>query len=290
MTTISVSPAEVAQGILLDENREAALRALKEDGFVVLQDVVETTHLDTLHERMIADIALLQQRTDAPYNWNTGNLQQDPPPFPPYLFADVLLNEQVIAVTRALLGGGVKNMLYTGNTAMPSEDRQPVHADFGQMWPNIEVAHPAARIIVNVPTVDVSPENASTELWPGTHLDVSTHSDTDIKIPADVLTARRKTAPPIQPNIKKGSILLRDQRLWHAGMPNRTQTPRPMIAMMHVCGWMESGTPLTFPVEYKAFFGHSILSTAARFVDMDSIDHIATPGAYEYEADKSVTK
>ena len=48
-----------------------------------------------------------------------GNVQQDPPPFPPYLFRDVLLNDMVIAVTTAVLGTPVKNTMYGGNTAMP---------------------------------------------------------------------------------------------------------------------------------------------------------------------------
>jgi hypothetical protein len=71
-------------------------------------------------------------------------------------------------------------------------------------------------------------------------------------------------------------------RLWHAGMPNRTGAPRPLIAMVHVPGWLETGTPLTFPRGTEAFFEHPDLRTCARFVE-GPIDHIHAPSAYEYQ-------
>lgn len=37
--------------------------------------------------------------------------------------------------------------------------------------------------------------------------------------------------PPVQPVVKKGDILIRDLRLWHAGMPNETDKERIMIAI-----------------------------------------------------------
>ena len=119
MITIEPSEQERATGVLSDENRRAAVEALRTDGFVVIADVVDPAHLDVLHERMITDLAALQARPDAPYNWNAGNLQQDPPPFPPYLFADVLLNPFVIAVTSALLGPGLRTSCTAGTPRCP---------------------------------------------------------------------------------------------------------------------------------------------------------------------------
>ncbi len=156
-----------------------------------------------------------------------------------------------------------------------------MHADLTHLWPNIAVAHPPAQLIVNVPVVDVSPENGSTELWPGTHLDVTAWAGKDIKIPAQTLEARRKTHPPIQPIMSRGSILIRDGRMWHAGMPNRTSRPRPMVAMIHCTGWLETGEPLQFPAGTEELFRHPVLRTCARFV-REPIDHIGAPKAYEY--------
>ena len=76
-------------------------------------------------------------------------------------------------------------------------------------------------------------------------------------------------------------MLIRDIRLWHAGMPNHTNQPRPMIALIHVAGWLDTGLPLRFPKETEAFFTHPRLRTCARFVE-EPIDHIAAPHAYEH--------
>ena len=281
LTEIDVTAEEVSGSSLSEAHLDAAVRAVLQDGFVVLRNVVVLDHLDFLHERMLSDLEALHSRDDAPFNWNIGNIQQNPPPFPPYLFQDVLLNEQVIAVTSALLGPGVKNRFYSGNTALPSDQRQPVHADTTHLWPSLAVAHPPAEIVVNIATVDMSPENGSTELWPGTHLDVTVTAGKDIKIPLGVLHARRTVHPPLQPTVARGSVIIRDIRMWHAGMPNRTDRPRPMIAMIHACGWLESGEPLRFPAASENFFKHPVLRTCARFVE-DPIDHIRAPEGYEF--------
>jgi len=83
MITIDVSAHDRAAGRLTGDALRVAVDALSSDGFVVLSDVVDPAHLDVLHERVVADIGALRARPDAPDNWNPGNLQQDPPPFPP---------------------------------------------------------------------------------------------------------------------------------------------------------------------------------------------------------------
>jgi hypothetical protein len=273
--TIEVPESDRAAGGLAPERLQTALDALRMDGIVVLADIIDPDHLDALHEQMMHDLDALQARPDAPYNWTTGNIQQDPPPFQPYLFEDVLLNPQAIAVTSALLGPGLRNVMYSGNTALPSDARQPVHADIGHLWPSevLELAHPAAQLVVNVPTVDVSAENGATEIWLGTHRDVTVGMGGDIEVPTEVLESRREVCPPIQPTITRGSVVIRDARLWHAGMPNRTGNPRPMIAMLHVSNWLDVGSPLEFPAGTEAFFDHPVLTTAARFTEAPT-DHI----------------
>src|SRR5579871_1667397 len=230
MIALDIAPAEVRNGVLTPEHLDAALTALRTDGFVVLNDVIDRSHLDVLRDRMLEDVRQILGRDDAPYNFNTGNVQQDPPPFPPYLFRDVLLNDLVIAVTAAALGPGLKNSYYSGNTCLPGGQRQPVHPDVGQLWPDLGAATPPFGFVVNVPVVDMAPENGSTELWPGSHRDttmcVQRH---DIKVPEAALEKRRAIAPPIQPSVRRGGIVVRDIRLWHCGMPNHADRPRPMI-------------------------------------------------------------
>ena len=283
MTILTLTESELRAGHLSDAHLQTAVTAIREEGFVVLLGAVSQHSLDTVRDKMLEDVERFVKRQNASFNWNKGNIQQDPPPFPPYLFADILMNPFAVDVTRAILGPGVKNAFYSGNTALQSQSRQPVHGDTGQLWNDLQVAPPAAQLVVNIMMVDVSPANGATELWPGTHLDLSIGAHRDIKIAPDALEARRAVSPPFQPTLPAGAILIRDIRLWHAGMPNQTPDPRPMIAMIHSASWYEVGTPLQFPVETREFFQNSPLKQCAQWVEGD-IDYIAAPSAYEYNA------
>ena len=103
-------------------------------------------------------------------------------------------------------------------------------------------------IVANYYLVDVSPANGSTELWVGSHRN-TTFADcrncteqpsTDFGIREEPLEERRAYAPPIQPFVKKGSVVLRDLRLWHAGLSNPSPDPRIMLAFVHT-PWVSYG-------------------------------------------------
>lgn len=280
---LEITPEERERGALSSETLAAAVHALRVDGLVALNDVIERAHLDLLRERMFADLPAILGRTDAPFNFNRGNIQQDAPPFPPYLFRDILVNDLVAEVTQALLGPGVYNDYYSGNTALPSDIRQPVHPDVAQLWPGLEHAPPAFGCVVNVPVVDMSAENGSTELWPGSHLDTTLSlQDGTLQLPVEAIERRRRIAPPLQPTVRAGSVLIRDIRLWHAGMPNRTSQPRPMLAMIHYIRWWKRGPGLPFLKGCEAFFEHPVLRTNARFVE-GPIDYLHHNAAYDFE-------
>jgi len=283
ITALDITPEEFQTGQITPAHLRDATHALQNDGAVILNDIIAPDHIAALRVKMLADLPAYLARTDAPFNFNTGNVQQEPPPFAPYLFRDVLLNDIAIAVTHSLLGDGLHNGFYSGNTAVGgSGQRQPVHADVGQLWPNLTAATPPFGLVVNVPVVDMTPQNGSTEVWPGTHLDTTVSiQQSDIKLPLEVVEARRAVRPPLQPSVRAGSVVIRDLRLWHAGMPNRTDQARPMIAMIHWASWWR-GDKVLFPRSEEAFFTHPVLRTDAEFVD-GPINYIAHGGAYDFQ-------
>ena len=276
--SLTPTPAEKAAGALTPDSLEKARRAVEEDGMVVLEAVVDPAHLDALKERMLADLVTLLARPDAPFNFTKGNVQQDPPPFAPYLFRDVLLNPLIGGVSEAVLGQGFSNAFYSGNTALPHGERQPVHADMGHLWPG-KPPTPAYALVVNVPVVDVGPENGSTELWPGTHLDSRDDIFEDGRLSSRAVEARRGERPPFQPVLKRGDVLIRDMRMWHAGTVNHTESPRPMIAMIHWVHWWHAEA-IPFPASEEAFFADAPFRTAARFVE-GGVDYLRHGEAYD---------
>lgn len=78
--SVKVSEKEVATGRLSWRNVEIATRALQRDGLVVLEDLIEHARLDRLNKKMVEDAYALQALgDDGPFNYNKGNIQQDPP-------------------------------------------------------------------------------------------------------------------------------------------------------------------------------------------------------------------
>ncbi|KAL5347757.1 hypothetical protein ACLOAV_007166 [Pseudogymnoascus australis] len=217
---VQVSPEEKAAGVLSWKNLELANRALHHDGLVVLENAIEHSKLDFLNEKMVADARILQVAEDSPYNYNRGNIQQDPPLVRKFFDRDIFLNPLATQVTSSVLGPRPRLSFLSGNSAMPptaeiEPQSQPTHSD-------ADFAHPGSpfALVVNVPLVDMTVENGSTEVWLGTHALTSKEAQegehgerASGRIRKEVLEERRKVRGGLQPVVKKGSIVLRDLRL-----------------------------------------------------------------------------
>jgi hypothetical protein len=231
---------------------------------------------------MLADLPRFTARADAPYNWNRGNIQQAPPRDPEWLFPSILFNPFACALSRALLGVRAINSHYTGNTSLPrSPWRQPVHFDYGHL-PAVDAAAPPHGLIVNVPMIDMHAGTGAIELWPGSHrVPIAGEGVFEHGVPAEALERQRALRPPLQPSVRAGAVLIRDLRLWHAGMPNPSDQVRPMIAMIHFAPWWTPLEVMDFPQTALDALANPRLRTSARFVDEVS-DHALLGQPYAY--------
>jgi hypothetical protein len=93
-TSIRPSPTEIKDRQLTPQNLEIAIRSLYHDGLVVVENAVPHAALDLLNEKMVRDACTLQSRKEnSPYNYNRGNIQQDPPPVKDYFDPDIFLSK-----------------------------------------------------------------------------------------------------------------------------------------------------------------------------------------------------
>ncbi|KAK1639940.1 phytanoyl-CoA dioxygenase [Colletotrichum phormii] len=279
--TIHPSQSELLNARLSPRNLELAVRHLHRDGLVVVADVIPHADLDALNAKMVQDALYLQSLGDkGPFNYNFGNLQQDPPPVAEYFYKSIFTNAIATQITSSLLGPRPKWTFCSANSAMPSSSvpgstpqRQPVHSDADFNHPS----HPFA-LVINIPLVEMTPSNGSTELWLGTHApyllpsspSTTTSISSSVIIPSGIesqetlhgdrssgrikqhlLSLRRAVRGPSQPTIEKGSIVIRDLRLWHAGMPNTSPDVRVMLAMIHFAGWYRNPMRLQFAEDMR---------------------------------------
>lgn len=96
--TICPSEAEVRNKCLAPRNLELAVRHLHADGLVVVENVVPHEDLDALNEKMVKDARYLQSLGDkGPFNYNQGNLQQDPPPVAEYFYKSIFASQRPLS-------------------------------------------------------------------------------------------------------------------------------------------------------------------------------------------------
>jgi ectoine hydroxylase-related dioxygenase (phytanoyl-CoA dioxygenase family) len=137
---------------------------------------------------------------------------------------------------------------------------------------------------ININLVSTSPENGATEFWLGSHTDtdesVFDRQANNEQINFELLEQRRKISPPIQPSLRKGSLIIRDLRLWHAGMPNRTDEPRVMLVSIQFPSWYRSDQMLTLPraLEGKIDFGRTV-----PYVEWVGEDYVYLEGAHDHD-------
>jgi ectoine hydroxylase-related dioxygenase (phytanoyl-CoA dioxygenase family) len=146
-------------------------------------------------------------------------------------FMDPLAIENPFArpiLERALGRGLFSSLPYGCNTAWPGAGVQRLHRDTGQLFPEAPYVLPISLAVVNIPMVDFTLENGATEVWPGSHLIV----DGDANETAQA-EERAAQLPSVRLTMPAGSVVVRDLRCWHRGMPNRTQTIRTMTAMVY---------------------------------------------------------
>ncbi|KAF2027706.1 phytanoyl-CoA dioxygenase family protein [Setomelanomma holmii] len=295
-TPISILPSaiELRNKELSQRNLEIAIRALSRDGLVVLEDIIDHAILDRLNLKMVQDAYELQARKDSPFNYNKGNIQQDPPMTKKWFNEAIYTNPIVTQITSTALGPKPSLRFVSGNTALPPTEKsppasQPTHNDADFDHPSIPFA-----LVINVPLVTMTPENGSTEVWLGTHNGTTIadqegeHGDrASGRIKKRLLEARREVRPPCQPVVKKGSIIIRDLRLWHGGKPNLGDDPRVMLAMIHFAPWYRNQMIVEFAKELQdqLTLEETGLQVAASFVPTEKLlrDYLNRPYGNAYD-------
>lgn len=271
---------------VLATNSEAAVAAIRQFGFVILVDAVPKGPLQVLRERMDRDteelLAYCESIGGNPRE--RGHLQQGPPVSPEFVFADVAMNGHVNLVCNQLFEHRPRLTFYNGNTNCPGSTTQRLHMDgrHGTLAP--EPVAPTSSVVVDIPAGPMNEANGSVQLWPGTHM--VRPPEGGPSVPEELEASRKEIEGPIQPETKVGDVLIRDTRLWHRGVPNRSSRPRHMIALIVSDGRLPVRGKLDFQVGCeRALEGHTVDSNA-NYTDK-SIDYLIAPTRRIYEHRKS---
>ncbi|KAJ1330872.1 kanamycin B dioxygenase [Microdochium nivale] len=272
--SIFLSDQERLEGKYSYKTLAKVLGALNQDGLVVLKNVIPVETIDKINTWMCDDADCRIRDPSQKYNFGIkSNILQRPPVMEPeFLSKDVYFNPFVLQAANAYLGHRPIWNWMTANNALANTGgkRQPPHKDS-------TFDHPLYPyyFIANIPLCDFNVENGATEFWLGSHAHTTqseqkiAETEEDIApypglaeiggtippISDDAKDERHKIRPPIQPACDRGDVMIRDLRLWHAGMPNHSDAHRVMLAL----GYMSPHYPsnllkVHLPSSQKKFF------------------------------------
>ena len=240
-------------------------------GLVVLEDLLDPNWIaevrSAYNAALEARIAVhgLEAVQQTPMEKN--HLSFYPALVPPFSDLRLIANPIAVQIAEVLLGENFQCTYYHSNTSYPGSGTQNIHRDSGHLFGTaFPFALPAACLALNVPLCDFTEANGSTEVWPGTHLMVDRDSADGGR-----LAERAAEMPSLRTNIPAGSLVLRDMRMWHRGMPNTTDMARTMLALIYRRNWLADSATLNIPhstwegwteAARKIFRGNKIVSDA----------------------------
>jgi ectoine hydroxylase-related dioxygenase (phytanoyl-CoA dioxygenase family) len=245
-----LSGEEYTAGKMSEASLKLALRTLRDTGYVVVEDVLDRTFVDEFRaaydeelERHIAAQGGMEGINRKSFGKNHIGLHL--PLITPFSDPRIVANPIGVQIMEAALGDDLRCSFYHSNTAYPGSDHQPIHRDMAVLFgTTFQVPLPITHVVFNVPLTSFTLENGSTEVWPGTHLLVDT--DPEDGSPAQ-LEERAKLLPSARTNMPVGSIVVRDLRMWHRGMPNPSDEIRTMLALVYQRGWTATAKALDIP-------------------------------------------
>lgn len=280
---MQLTAEEKTNGALTPEHLTLALRTLRDVGYVVIEDVYDLDYIaafraayDEELERYLAARGGIEALNKKTFGRNHIGLHL--PFVAPFSDPEIVANPIAVQVMGAALGDDLRCGFYHSNTAYPGSNHQQIHRDTGPMFrTELQVPTPITHIVLNIPLTTFTEENGSTEVWPGTHLIVDTAAEDGS---AEALEDRAQYLASQRTNVPVGSLVIRDLRMWHRGMPNESDEVRTMLAIVYQRSWLAHGRPLEIPRETwkgwpdvaRRIFGHNRI--------VDTVEEMTVPQNY----------
>ncbi|WP_165822453.1 phytanoyl-CoA dioxygenase family protein [Paenibacillus montanisoli] len=245
---MKLSAEELKNGKLSAETLELAIQLIKVNGYVLFEEALPRAQVENLYDSYVDLLDPYFEKNREVilnpgngFNDGTNHVRLYLPFEKPYCDEAVIANPFVTEIVDQLLGEDCLLTYFATNTSMPGgKVPQPVHSDTSSRYGDRHPANlPIANLIVNYPLVDVTENNGPMEIWPGgTHL----HPDNWYAKNAFSKPKLAEHMHSVKMLMPAGSILIRDDRVWHRGTPNKSDKHRPNIALIYSANGPRTGT------------------------------------------------
>jgi hypothetical protein len=224
---LKITRKERAQKRLTKSHLAEAIRQVQESGYVILESGLSDDWVARMQSAFDAEGRRCQPHKDG--DQTRGGCSA--PLRVPFLDPLAVENPWGLQIIESMMGEDIWTIMpYHTNTSWPGAGTQHIHRDTQHLFPGYPVALPPTLMILHIPLIDFTEENGSTELWPGTHL-VTDKTPEDNE--PEQLAKRAARMPSVRTNMPAGSVLVRDMRVWHRGMPNESNDIRTMLSIVY---------------------------------------------------------
>jgi hypothetical protein len=251
--TVSVSANEFAAGALNPETEGMARAAFNEYGCALLRGAFPEATIDAMHREFDAqfgsmDLAAMQSQSQMPAPnqlHQVGDARFEITPKMTGVFGEpsVFANSLLLKLLNPWLGDEMRLSGLSAVVSHPGASEQHPHRDHPHLFPDNGPTLPIYALTAALPLIDVDVESGPTAFWFGSHKWAAGPEGLH-------------GTPTICPT-RRGDCLLVDCRTVHAGMPNRSARPQPVVGLRYARRWFFDANhlrriPLDMPVErYK---------------------------------------
>lgn len=244
MTHFEVTEEERTSGKLDDDKLKAIAKSFSEQGFAVVSGLIPKEICSELHSSMLEDVTEVRSRDTLTHHEKAtgeGHLQLGPRRYGPYVYPELVANPIIENIVSGILGEGAWLGFFNGNVNCPGSGTQPLHFDrpfawkteaeakaAGQSWPP-----PGITVSCSVALSDITEATGATEIYPGTHKEVAVTEFKKGEQPIHHPELIKKWEPSARMEIPAGGVCFRDPRMWHRGISNPSDTPRPMVGLTY---------------------------------------------------------
>ena len=218
----SVTNAQGSAGApALLKDVERLKQAYAEDGYLVFPNLVSREQLARLHERLAQEFET-QKRSGGLFAGGgliSGHLNCFPGESARFAY-DALQRHGIVDLVKTLFPKATRMPNVGCNFNLPHSVAQHYHADRNFL---------DYFMIANVAVVDTTIQNGAIDMIPGSHKKF---------YPYWRFAMERAYRGSTRIEMKQGDVLVRTSNVWHRGMPNFTDVPRPMLAFT----WEDGGS------------------------------------------------
>ena len=189
-------------------------RALDEDGYIVIRDVVDRDRLSELNADLVSEYERFSVSSEMFEGGGTlsGHLNCFPGEQSRFVW-DEITKAGIPDLVRAVRPDIADSVRATLNFNLPGSVAQHYHTDG---------LYTKEFLICNIAVVDTDLRNGAIDVLPGTNREFFKFW----RYAAHRLW-RKSTRVPV----RQGDVIVRKSTQWHRGMPNYSDTPRPMMAI-----------------------------------------------------------